>query len=155
MTILDQIVATKRAEIAEARRRRGDADVRAAAEAAPAPRNFFDALAAEGPIKLIAEIKRASPSAGLIRADFEVAEGRFGNVHLSGDFFCYPEGAIEMIEYRLKGQPVGEAGRRVLGRGPLDNAIEDGLRLQRRQRLVEVLLDVVNGGWPLEGFLAA
>ena len=45
---------------------------------------------------------------GLIRADFEVREGNFGNVRLSGDFFCYPEGAIERLESRLEGQRTDE-----------------------------------------------
>ena len=70
-TILDKIVATKRREIAAARAERSEADVRSAAEAAPRPRDFFAALAAPGPIKLIAEVKKASPSAGVIRADFD------------------------------------------------------------------------------------
>lgn len=72
--ILDQIVATKQREIAAARAARSEAEVRAAAEKAPAPRGFFDALAAGGPIKLIAEVKKASPSAGIIRADFDPVE---------------------------------------------------------------------------------
>ena len=42
---------------------------------------------------------------GLIRADFENLEGRFGRVHLSGDFFCYPESAIEAMAKELEGTP--------------------------------------------------
>ena len=45
---------------------------------------------------------------GLIRADFEVREENFSNVRLSGDFFCYPEGAIERLETRLEGQRTDE-----------------------------------------------
>ncbi len=39
---------------------------------------------------------------GLLRADFEVNEGRFGRVHLSGDFFCFPEQGIGWLESRLE-----------------------------------------------------
>lgn len=46
---------------------------------------------------------------GLIRADFEVREGRFSNVRLSGDFFCHPEQALARLESSLEGQPTGEA----------------------------------------------
>jgi indole-3-glycerol phosphate synthase len=73
-TILDKIVATKRAEIAAARQARPESEVRAAAAAAGAARNFFAPLAAGGPIRLIAEVKKASPSRGIIRADFNPAE---------------------------------------------------------------------------------
>lgn len=74
-TILDKIVATKRIEIDQAKAARSEGQLRAQlAEAAP-PRDFFAALASgEGPrsgIRLIAEVKKASPSAGLIRADFD------------------------------------------------------------------------------------
>jgi len=46
---------------------------------------------------------------GLIRADYEVREGRLTSVSLSGDFFCYPEKAIEQLEAKLEGQPLEEA----------------------------------------------
>jgi indole-3-glycerol phosphate synthase len=71
MFILDDIVAHKRHEIEAAKSARPESEVHTAAESAPPPRKFFEALAAPGPIKLIAEVKKASPSAGVIRADFE------------------------------------------------------------------------------------
>ncbi|TWT30367.1 Indole-3-glycerol phosphate synthase [Posidoniimonas corsicana] len=70
-TILDKIVATKRDEIARAKVDRPADRLRAAIADAPPVRDFFAALAAPGPIKLIAEVKKASPSAGLIRDDFD------------------------------------------------------------------------------------
>jgi indole-3-glycerol phosphate synthase len=72
-TILDKIVATKREEIAAAKSRRPASELRAQYADVPPTRDFFAALAAEGPIKLIAEVKKASPSAGLIRDDFDPA----------------------------------------------------------------------------------
>lgn len=70
-TILDKIVAVKRQEIAVAKQQRPERELRAALSDAPPVRPFQPALAAGGPIKLIAEIKKASPSKGLIRADFQ------------------------------------------------------------------------------------
>ncbi len=71
-TILASIVETKRAEVAAARRDRSVAEIEDAAKATPAPRDFYAAVTAHaGPIGLIAEIKKASPSAGLIRRDFD------------------------------------------------------------------------------------
>ena len=69
-TILDKIVATKRTELAAARAEQTEAEIRAAVADAPPVRDFIGPLAAEGPIRLIAEVKKASPSAGVIRADF-------------------------------------------------------------------------------------
>jgi indole-3-glycerol phosphate synthase len=70
-TILDKIVATKQREIAEAKARIPEAALRTQLAIAPEVRDFFGALAAPGPIRLIAEVKKASPSKGVIREDFE------------------------------------------------------------------------------------
>jgi indole-3-glycerol phosphate synthase len=70
-TILDQIVATKQSEIAAAKARCSEADLRAKLAGLPAPRDFFAAVSAPGPIRLIAEVKKASPSKGVIRTDFD------------------------------------------------------------------------------------
>lgn len=70
-TILDKIVATKREEIAAARAALPESELRARIKDTPPRKDFFGALAAEGPIKLIAEVKKASPSKGVIRADFD------------------------------------------------------------------------------------
>ena len=70
MTILDKILAVKRAEVAAAKR--AVPDVEARARAAPAARDFVGALRAKKPA-VIAEIKRASPSKGLLRASFDPA----------------------------------------------------------------------------------
>ena len=70
-TILDKIVATKWQEIAAAKAVLPERELRELADCAPPPRDFFAPLAAPGPIKLIAEVKKASPSKGVIRADFD------------------------------------------------------------------------------------
>ena len=73
MTILAEILAHKVREVAERRARRSLADVRSAAEAAPPARGFADALRGRRP-GVIAEIKKASPSQGVIRPHFEPVE---------------------------------------------------------------------------------
>ncbi|QDU28703.1 Indole-3-glycerol phosphate synthase [Anatilimnocola aggregata] len=72
--VLEKIVVQKWKEIAAAKFARPEAEVRAAAADTPPRRDFFAALAASGPIKLIAEVKKASPSKGVIRADFDPVE---------------------------------------------------------------------------------
>jgi indole-3-glycerol phosphate synthase len=72
--ILTRIEAYKREEIAAAKHARPRSAIEAAAGAAPPPRDFLAAIErriAAGEYALIAEIKKASPSKGLIRADFD------------------------------------------------------------------------------------
>src|SRR5215472_5126505 len=72
--VLARIAAYKREEIAAAKRQRPRAQVESEAEAAGAPRGFLAAIEqrlAAGDYALIAEIKKASPSKGLIREEFD------------------------------------------------------------------------------------
>jgi indole-3-glycerol phosphate synthase len=72
--ILTRIEAYKREEIAAAERARPLSEVRRDAEAAPPVRGFLAAIERQitaGHYALIAEIKKASPSKGLIRTDFD------------------------------------------------------------------------------------
>jgi len=70
--ILGQIVRHKREEIATARRRVSLADIKARARDTEPPRNFFAAMTRPtDQLRVIAEVKKASPSAGLIREDFD------------------------------------------------------------------------------------
>jgi len=47
---------------------------------------------------------------GLIRADYEVKEGRIKGVSVSGDFFCFPRTGIRKLEKRLEDQPIEQIG---------------------------------------------
>ena len=72
--ILSRIADYKRVEVAERKARRPLAEIHALANAASSPRSFRAALErahTPGQLALIAEIKKASPSKGLIREDFD------------------------------------------------------------------------------------
>ena len=71
--ILDDILAAKRREVAQAKERVGISELRAAAEALEPPRDFIGAFAGTDRPYLLAEIKAASPSAGSIRSGFSPA----------------------------------------------------------------------------------
>src|SRR5579885_605564 len=73
MTILEQIVETKRQEVAERRTRVPVEALKETISTLGRPRNFFHAVTKKPSkaLNLIAEVKKASPSAGVIRADFD------------------------------------------------------------------------------------
>ncbi|MFC1760502.1 indole-3-glycerol phosphate synthase TrpC [Planctomycetota bacterium] len=73
--ILDEIVAYKRTEIAQDKERVSQEDLVQACAGVPRCRNFVKAVTKVNPrgINVIAEVKKASPSAGLIRSDFDAA----------------------------------------------------------------------------------
>jgi len=70
--ILEQIVAHKHEEVASAKSVRPLEEVRKAALDTAKPRNFYKAMTRPNDhVRVIAEVKKASPSAGLIREDFD------------------------------------------------------------------------------------
>jgi indole-3-glycerol phosphate synthase len=82
MTILERIVATKREEIERAKAAAPEGELRARLAEAPPVRDFLGALARPGAVRLIAEVKKASPSKGVIREDFDpVAIARIYQEH--------------------------------------------------------------------------
>jgi indole-3-glycerol phosphate synthase len=75
MGVLDAIIAHKRSELAEQRRRRTIHDLKAACQPLAAAPDFGLALKPRAPrrVGLIAEVKKASPSQGVLRADLDPA----------------------------------------------------------------------------------
>jgi indole-3-glycerol phosphate synthase len=71
-TILGRIIESRRAEVARRKRIMPETVLRIAAGKADAPRDFAGALARDK-VNVIAEIKKASPSAGILRRDFDPA----------------------------------------------------------------------------------
>jgi indole-3-glycerol phosphate synthase len=80
--ILERIVASKRREIAEAKVRMPEAELNHRLRDAPPVRDIRSALDRPPRVQILAEVKRASPSAGILRADFEpVAIARIYEAH--------------------------------------------------------------------------
>jgi indole-3-glycerol phosphate synthase len=71
--VLDAILAYKAGEVAARKRAISQGELERKIAAAPLPRGFAKALSRAAPKALIAEIKKASPSKGTIRADFDPA----------------------------------------------------------------------------------
>jgi indole-3-glycerol phosphate synthase len=71
--ILQEIVETKKQEVIARKGVTDTAELKRRCADAPHPRNFFSAVTTDSgkPLNLIAEVKKASPSAGVIRADFD------------------------------------------------------------------------------------
>ena len=75
-TILDTILARKREEVAARRQQVSQFELNTRAASAPPVRGFADAVASKIAVGLpavIAEVKKASPSKGVIRAEFDPA----------------------------------------------------------------------------------
>lgn len=74
MSVLEQIFARKREEVAAAKLQVSIDDLKAQAADAPPTRGFLRALREHPGLALIAEVKKASPSQGLIRPNFDAVE---------------------------------------------------------------------------------
>jgi indole-3-glycerol phosphate synthase len=84
--ILEEILVRKRVEVEESLRRRPLRDLMKQSDSAPSPRNFLQPLIDSPPIRLIAEVKKASPSKGVIRADFDPVE--IAKAYVEGGASC-------------------------------------------------------------------
>ncbi len=100
-TILDRIIETKLCEIATAKAAVPEAELQRQIANRPPARDFRAALHRSGQITLITEVKKASPSAGVIRADFDpVAIARTYEAHGAAAISVLTD--VEYFQGRLK-----------------------------------------------------
>lgn len=91
-TILDKIIADKRIEVAQCKEQRPIELLKNDVSGMKKCRNFYSAVTKQNPrgLNVIAEVKKASPSAGLIRADFDP-------VHIAQTYECCGASAISVL----------------------------------------------------------
>lgn len=86
MSVLSEILAAKRTEVDCARRRVPEAELQRKIADLPPAKDFVGALRAAPPPALIAEVKKASPSKGVIRQDFNPVE--IARIYAEGGAAC-------------------------------------------------------------------
>lgn len=72
MSILQKIASTKREEVARLKRDRGLSSLKEGVRSQEPPKDFKGSICRPGKLSLVGELKKASPSKGVLRADFQV-----------------------------------------------------------------------------------
>jgi indole-3-glycerol phosphate synthase len=111
--VLAQIVMDKRREVAQARQKVSEEELRLRIRDVEPPRNFFAAVTRpKGELRVIAEVKKASPSAGVIRPDFDpVSIAKAYHQNGAAAISCltdakYFQGALEYIKLIKQAVPL-------------------------------------------------
>ena len=113
MAILDEILRRRKERLATEKGRWPAGEIRSRIGDAEAPRDFYGAIKRKNGINLIAEVKKASPSMGLIRADFDPARiaaiyrerAAAVSVLTEEDFFQGSLSYLEVVK-KASGRPV-------------------------------------------------